>query len=66
MNVWVSEYNVPVGTGTVSGGQYSVKTFKYGGAFAGKTLIFKVADKDTGATVIWESGMATVLDLPVD
>ena len=66
VSVWVSDYNAPVGTGTVSGGQYSVKTFKYGGAFAGKTLIFKIADKDTGTTAIWESGMATVLDLAVD
>jgi len=64
--VWVSEYNAPVGTGTVSGGQYSVKIFKYGGAFAGKTLIFKIADKDTGTTAIWEIGMATVPDLAVD
>ena len=66
VSVWVSDYNSPVGTGTVSGGQYSVKAFKYGGAFAGKTLIFKIADKDTGTTAIWESGMATVLDLAVD
>ena len=66
MSVWVSDYNAPVGTGTVSGGQYSVKTFKYGVAFAGKTLIFKIADKDTGTTATWESGMATVLDLAVD
>ncbi|MDP6494953.1 MAG: Ig-like domain-containing protein, partial [Dehalococcoidia bacterium] len=66
VSVWVLDYNAPVGTGTVSGGQYSVKTFKYGGAFAGKTLIFKIADKDTGTTATWESGMATVLDLAVD
>ena len=66
VSVWVSDYNAPVGTGAVSGGQYSVKTFKYGGAFAGKTLIFKIADKDTGTTATWESGMATVLDLAVD
>ena len=66
VSVWVSDYNAPVGTGTVSGGQYSVKTFKYGGAFAGKTLIFKIADKDTGTTAVWESGMATVLDLSTD
>ena len=59
----VSDYNAPVGTGTVSGGQYSVKTFKYGDAFSGKTLIFKIADKDTGITATWESGMATPLDL---
>jgi hypothetical protein len=64
--VWVSEYNAPVGTGTASGGKYSMKAFKYGGAFAGKTLIFKIADKDTGITAIWESGMATVLDLSTD
>ena len=69
VSVWVSDYNAPVGTGTVSGGQYSVKTFKYGGAFAGKTLIFKIADKDTGTTAIWESGMAvsyTHLTLPTN
>ena len=59
----VSDYNAPVGTGTASGGKYSVKAFKYGGTFAGKTLIFKIADKDTAT---WESGMATVLDLAVD
>ncbi len=40
-----------------------MKAFKYGGTFAGKTLIFKIADKDTAT---WESGMATVLDLAVD
>ena len=62
----VSDYNAPVGTGTASGGKYSVKAFKYGGTFAGKTLIFKIADKDTGITATWESGMATVLDLAVD
>jgi len=66
VSVWVPDYNDPVGTGTVSGCEYSAKAFKYGGAFAGKTLIFKIADKDTGTTVMWESGMATVLDLTID
>ena len=53
MSVWVSDYNAPVGTGTVSGREYSAKAFKYGGAFAGKTLIFKIADKDMGTTAKW-------------
>jgi len=66
VSVWVSDYNAPLGTGTVSGCEYSAKVFKYGGAFAGKTLIFKIADKDTGTTAMWESGMATVLDLAID
>ena len=43
-----------------------MKAFKYGGAFAGKTLIFKIADKDTRTTTMWESGMATFLDLAID
>ena len=43
-----------------------MKIFKYGGAFAGKTLIFKMADKEMGTTTMWESGMATVLDLAID
>jgi len=50
----------------VSGCEYSAKAFKYGGAFAGKTLIFKIADKDMGTTAMWESGMATVRDLAID
>jgi len=64
--VWVSDYNAPVGTGTVSGCEYSAKAFKYGGDFAGKTLIFKIADKDMRTTAMWENGMATVRDLAID
>jgi hypothetical protein len=64
--VWVSDYNAPVGTGTVSRCEYSAKAFKYGGAFAGKALIFKIADKDMGTTAMWESDMATVRDLAID
>ena len=56
VSVWVSEYDAPVGTETVSGGGYSLIVLKYGDAFAGKALIFKIADKDTGDTVSWESG----------
>ena len=66
MSVWVSNYNAPLGTGTVSGCEYSAKAFKYGGAFAGKTLISKITDKDMGTTAMWESGMATVRDLAID
>ena len=66
MSVWVSDYNAPVGTGTVAGGEYSMQAFKYGDDFGGKTLIFKIAGDDTGATATWESGMATILDLAVD
>ena len=66
MSVGVADYNAPLGTGTVSVCEYSAKAFKYGGAFAGKTLIFKIADKDMGTTAMWESGMATVRDLAID
>ncbi len=66
MSVWVSDYHAPLGTGTVSGCEYSAKAFKHGGAFPGKTLIFKIADKDMGTTAMWESGMATVRDLAID
>ena len=66
VSVWVSDYNAPVGTGTVAGGEYSMQAFKYGDDFGGKTLIFKIAGDDTGATATWESGMATNLDLAVD
>ena len=66
MSVWVSDYNAPLGTGTVPEREYSAKASKYGGAFAGKPLIFKIADKDMGTTAMWESGMATVLDLAID
>ena len=66
VSVWVSDYDAPVGTETVSGGKYSLKVLKYGDAFAGKTLKFKIADKDTGATASWESGGATVLNLSTD
>ena len=37
----------------VSGCEYSAKAFKYEGAFAGKTLIFKIANKDTVTTAMW-------------
>ena len=66
VSVWVSDYDAPVGTETVSGGKYSVLVLKYGHAFAGKTLMFKIADKDTGSTTSWESGGATVLNLATD
>ena len=66
VSVWVSDYDAPVGTETVSGGKYSLKVLKYGDAFAGKTLIFKIADKDTRTTASWESGGATVLNLATD
>lgn len=66
VSVWVSDYDAPVGTETVSGGKYSLKILKYGDAFAGKTLIFKIADKDTRTTASWESGGATVLNLATD
>jgi len=66
VSVWVSDYDAPVGTEMVSGGKYSVLVSKYGDAFAGKTLIFKIADKDTGITASWKSGEATVLDLATD
>ena len=66
VSVWVSDYDAPVGTETVSGGNYSVTVLKYGDAFAGKTLIFKIADKDTGITASWKSGEATVLNLATD
>jgi len=66
VSVRVSDYNASLGTGTVLEREYSAKAFKYGGAFAGKTLIFKIADKDTGTTAMWESGMASFLDLAID
>ena len=66
VSVWVSDYDAPVGTEMVSGGKYSVLVLKYGDAFAGKTLIFKIADKDTGITASWKSGEATVLNLATD
>ena len=66
VSVWVSDYDAPVGTATVSGGKYSVLVLKYGHAFAGKTLIFKIPDKDTGTTVSWKSGGSTVLNLATD
>jgi len=66
VSVWVSDYDAPVATGTVSGGNYSVTVLKYGDAFAGKTLIFKIADKDTGTTASWERGEATILNLATD
>ena len=66
VSVWVSPYNAPVGTATVSGGKYSVLVLKYGHAFAAKTLIFKIADKNTGTTVSWEKGGSTVLNLATD
>ena len=66
VSVWVSDYDAPVGTETVSGGNYSVTVLKYGDAFAGKTLIFKIADKDTGTTASWERGEATILNLATD
>ena len=66
VSVWVSDYDASVGTETVSGGKYSLKVLKYGNAFAGKTLIFKIADKDTESTASWESGGATVLNLATD
>jgi hypothetical protein len=43
-----------------------VTVLKYGDAFAGKTLIFKIADKDTGTTASWERGEATILNLATD
>ena len=66
VSVWVSDYDASVGTEMVSGGKYSLKVLKYGNAFAGKTLIFKIADKDTKSTASWESGGATVLNLATD
>ena len=66
VSVWVSDYNAPVGTGTVAGGQYSVQAFKHGDDFDGKTLIFKIADEDTGTTATWERGGATIMGLAVD
>jgi hypothetical protein len=67
VTVWVAEFDGPIGTGTTSGGDYSVLASVYGTAsFSGKDLIFKVNGQDTGETGSWEKGGATVLDLSVD
>ena len=67
VTVWVAEYNGPVGTGVVTGGNYSVLAHQYGTAsFNGKTLIFKINGQETGETAIWESGEATILAISLE
>ena len=67
VTVWVAEYISPVGTGTTSGGNYTVLAHPHGTqGFGGKTLIFKVNGQDTGETASWEKGGATILALSLE
>jgi len=67
VTVWVAEYGAPIGTGTSSGGNYSVLANQHGSAsFAGKTLIFKINGQKTGETGTWETGNATILAISLE
>ena len=67
VTVWLPEFDAPIGTGTSSGGNYSVLANQHGNrSFGGRTLIFKVNGQDSGETAIWEKGGATILELSLD
>ena len=67
VTVWVSQYNGPVGTGTVTAGNYSVLAHQHGTtSFDGEILIFKVNGKESGKTGIWKTGDATILAFSLD
>jgi len=51
-------------TRTAERGRNSVKLFTpFSNTFTGKSLIFKLSDKETGPTTHWKSYIATSLDL---
>ena len=67
VTVWIAKYSGPVGTGTSSGGNYTVLVHQHGiESFGGKTLIFKVNGQDTGETGSWARGGATILALSLE
>ena len=67
VTIWVAKYDSPVGSGTAEGGNYKLLAHQHGNeSFRGKTLVFKINGQETGETVIWESGEATVLAISLD
>ena len=64
VTAWVADFNEPVATSVVAGGQYKVSVFQYGKkSFAGAEITFKVGDADALETGSWASFGADVLNL---
>ncbi len=57
---------LPAGEATVSGGNYVVKVVQpRSQGFAGRMVRFQINGQDTGQSVSWVEGEASVLDLAV-
>ncbi len=67
VSVWLEEFDAPIGTGTTSGGNYTVLANQHGSqSFVGRFLIFKINGLKTVETAVWQKGGATILDLSLN
>ncbi|MCH7737574.1 MAG: hypothetical protein IH872_09270 [Chloroflexi bacterium] len=67
VTVWLEQYDAPIGTGSASGGNYTVLANQHGSrSFGGMTLIFKINGEDSGETAVWEKGAATILAISLN
>lgn len=67
VTVWLPEFDGPIGSGTSTGGNYSVLAHQHGSqSFGGRFLIFKIDGQNSEGTAIWEKGGATILNLSLN